>query len=107
MTTLFILGWLALGDLWTVFSVPVAQTNDVAAIELRNHQGEVLKIKPQSPHHCSVSEAEHESITWRCTGPAEFTDKHRNSDSYYWVGGGSGDGGFSGGIVGGGWRVIR
>ncbi len=105
MTTLFILTWLAFESFWTT---PIPNQQDaVHRFELRNHKGEVITVIPRKPHWCSVKEEEYESITWHCSGPAEIIHKPRKEDSYFWVGGSNELSGFSGGVVGGGWRVVR
>jgi hypothetical protein len=108
MTTLLILTWITLGDLWAVFLLPPEKPEDVTRIEIRNHRGESIRIEPQKPHRCTIKEDEHVNIAWKCTGPAEIIYRpRREDDAYFWVGGSNETNGFSGGIVGGGWRIVR
>jgi hypothetical protein len=79
-----------------------------ARVVLRNDRGQKLIIQPQPPHRCTIEQAEHASITWRCSGPTEFVRQaERHDDVYYWQGGGAeGLGSVTGGVIGGDWRVF-
>lgn len=107
MTTILIIGWLTLGDLWALYLLPPEAPNEVTKIEIRNDRGESIIIRPQKPYRCTVKEAEWESVFWQCSGPGEIVYRPRKEDAYFWVGGINGQGGFKGGMVGGGWRVVR
>ena len=69
-------------------------------IILQDYNGNTISILPKDNGTCIVNEAEHESVTWRCSENVEIRHKGQSSEVYYWSSG-------EGGIVGGGWRVKR
>ena len=94
--------------LWLLFGVfaPAPPPLPASRIVLRNQRGERFILEPQAPHHCVVTH-EPGGLAWRCTGPTEFARVGERYTNYFWIGGGSGDGPLSGGVLGGNWEVVE